>query len=106
MSLNILIWPVPPYNPAMVEETSRDPTQRFTDRAENYRKYRPDYPEALYGYLGGHAGLASGDAIADIGSGTGLLNLLFLSQGHDVYGIKPNAAMRQAAEVTLDGQQN
>lgn len=90
----------------MAEATSRDPTQRFSDRAENYRKYRPNYPDALYFYLQEHAGLATGDVIADIGSGTGLLSQLFLSQGHEVYGIEPNAAMRQAAEVTLASNQH
>lgn len=82
-----------------------DPTRRFNNLSENYRKYRPSYPEALYVYLTEHAGLAPRDVIADIGSGTGLLSQLFLRFGHVVYGIEPNAEMRKAAELTLAGQQ-
>lgn len=86
--------------------TSHDPTQRFNNRAENYRKYRPCYPEGLYTYLREHAGLAIDDIIADLGSGTGLLSLLFIDQGHEVFGIEPNNAMREAAEEYLAGKEN
>lgn len=82
----------------MINHAPPDPTQRFSDRAANYRKYRPGYPEGLYAYLREHAGLSPGDRVADLGSGTGLLSLLFLNHGHEVYGIEPNEAMRGAAE--------
>lgn len=82
----------------------QDPKFRFSDRAENYRKYRPDYPAVLYSYLSENAGLRSGDIICDLGSGTGILSQLFLNQGHEVYGIEPNEEMRKAAEMTLGGQ--
>jgi len=82
----------------MLTDLPGDPTQRFSDRAENYRKYRPVYPPALYDYLREHAGLEPNDVIADLGSGTGLLSLLFLDRGHEVFGIEPNEAMRLAAE--------
>jgi len=87
----------------MASNPPRDPTLRFSDRAENYHKYRPDYPAALYIYLNGNAGLNQGDVVCDIGSGTGLLSKLFLDHGHEVYGIEPNAEMRKAADTTLSG---
>ena len=90
----------------MAGTPSRDPIHRFSDRAENYRRYRPGYPDELYGYLRQHAGLAAGDRGADLGSGTGLLSHLFLDRGHEVYGVEPNDAMRAAAEENLAGRQN
>jgi SAM-dependent methyltransferase len=79
----------------------QDPTLRFSDRAENYRKYRPSYPSALYDFLRTNAGLEERAIIADLGSGTGILSRLFLKHGHEVFGIEPNDAMRQAADDDL-----
>ncbi len=84
----------------------RDPTKRFSDRVENYAKYRPGYPPELYEYLRNYARLASADVIADLGSGTGLLTQLFLERNHRVYAIEPNDEMRSAAEARLAGQAN
>jgi|RifCSP13_3_1023840.scaffolds.fasta_scaffold33036_2 ubiquinone/menaquinone biosynthesis C-methylase UbiE len=95
-----------PYNFVMASGEFRDPTQRFSDRAENYRKYRPGYPPQIYDYLHKQAGLERQDVIADLGSGTGLLSSLFLRRGHEVYGIEPNEAMRKSAEEDLAEQQN
>lgn len=82
-------------------DSHTDPTQRFSNRAENYRKFRPGYPPALYSYLNEDAGLSTNAIIADLGSGTGILSQLFLDRGHQVYGIEPNDAMRKAAEEDL-----
>lgn len=78
-----------------------NPTERFTDRVENYVKYRPRYPQALLDGLRAEAGLKPGHVIADLGSGTGPLSELFLAEGYSVLGIEPNAGMRQAAERLL-----
>lgn len=75
-----------------------DPTRRFSNRVENYAKYRPGYPAEVYELLRKHAGLQPGAAVADLGSGTGLLSALFIDQGHVVYAVEPNAEMRAAAE--------
>lgn len=84
----------------------QDPTQRFSERVENYSKYRPGYPAALYAYLRAQAGLGEDHIVADLGSGTGLLSRLFIDRGHRVLAIEPNAAMRAAAEREFAGQQN
>jgi SAM-dependent methyltransferase len=82
-----------------------DPRQRFSDRVENYVKYRPSYPPAVLAFLRESAGLMPDSAVADVGSGTGISSALFIAQGNRVYGIEPNAAMRQAAERHFAGMQ-
>lgn len=72
------------------------PTERFTNRVENYVKYRPGYPDALVRELESH-GLAPGAHVVDIACGTGISTELFLRNGYRVIGIEPNAAMREAA---------
>lgn len=39
--------------------------------------------------------------IADVGSGTGISSRLFLENGNTVYGVEPNAKMREAAAAFL-----
>ena len=84
--------------------TSPAPEHRFSDRVENYIRYRPGYPEALLELLRTRAGLASGSITADIGSGTGISSALLLRAGGVVYAVEPNAAMRAAAERLLAGE--
>ncbi|WP_339730254.1 class I SAM-dependent methyltransferase [uncultured Gimesia sp.] len=76
----------------------KDSTSRFSDRVENYIKYRPDYPAQVLEFLKSDCGLTSDSLIADIGSGTGISTRLFLENQNTVYGVEPNAEMRQAAE--------
>ncbi len=83
-----------------------DPKERFTDRVEDYVKYRPGYPRAILDFLEGEVGLTRQTIVADVGSGPGNLSLLFLDQGNLVYGVEPNPAMRAAAERRLAGYAN
>lgn len=76
-------------------------TQRFSNRVAEYVRYRPGYPTALIPVLEETGVLRKDSKIADIGSGTGLSSRPFLEAGYTVYGIEPNAAMRQAAEEGL-----
>src|SRR5450432_356993 len=78
-----------------------DPTGRFSNRADNYAKYRPTYPPALIACLEEQLGLRKGRQVADIGSGTGIFTELLLLKGCPVTGVEPNAAMRRAAEGRL-----
>jgi len=78
-----------------------NPTQRFTTRVENYVKYRPEYPARIVRLLASRCGLSSESAIADVGSGTGILAKLFLQNGNIVYAVEPNDAMRTAGEELL-----
>lgn len=79
----------------------RDPTRRFSSRADNYLRYRPSYPRPIVPWLAEACGLAPDAAVADVGSGTGFLAELFLEAGHAVHGIEPNREMREAGERHL-----
>jgi len=78
-----------------------DPTQRFSNRVENYLRYRPRYPGEVLELLKIDCGLRPESTIADVGSGTGLLSELFLGNGNEVFGIEPNREMREAGERWL-----
>lgn len=78
-----------------------EPTQRFSDRVHDYTKFRPSYPPACLEYMQQHFHLGQSSAIADIGSGTGILTGLLLNTGATVYAIEPNDNMRMEAEKQL-----
>jgi SAM-dependent methyltransferase len=78
-----------------------DTVSRFSGRVANYVKYRPGYPAEMIGFFRDQLGLTDDSVIADIGSGTGLSAKPFLEEGCKVYGVEPNAAMREAAEEFL-----
>jgi SAM-dependent methyltransferase len=75
--------------------------ERFSNRVENYAKYRPGYPPDMLEFFKDQLGLTAESVIADIGSGTGLSSKPFLENGNVVYGVEPNAGMRAAAESIL-----
>ncbi len=78
-------------------------TSRFSNRVENYVRYRPGYPKEVIELLQRECGLASGHAVADIASGTGIWTRNLLEAGGRVFGVEPNAEMRQAGEMSLAG---
>jgi SAM-dependent methyltransferase len=79
----------------------RRSTERFTTRVEHYVRNRPGYPPEAIELLRSRCGLKPGAAVADLGSGTGILTGLLLKSGADVAAVEPNAAMRAAAEAAL-----
>ena len=81
-------------------------TRRFSSRVEDYVRYRPSYPSALFAALERECGLARPSVVADIGSGTGIAAAILLERGHRVHGVEPNAAMREAAERLLAGERD
>ena len=83
-----------------------DPTRRFSNRVEDYIRYRPGYPRALLGLLEDECGLTPAAVVADVGSGTGILSELFLRNGNRVYGVEPNREMREAGERLLAAYEN
>jgi ubiquinone/menaquinone biosynthesis C-methylase UbiE len=70
-------------------------TGRFSNRADDYVRYRPGYPVAIPNYLEHHFNLNTGKMIADIGAGTGISTALFLNAGYRVYAVEPNREMRE-----------
>lgn len=80
-----------------------DSTQRFSNRVDDYVRFRPGYPDALVVDMLRLSGCNASATIADFGSGTGIFTELLLQQGMEVYAVEPNQAMRRAAEQRLAG---
>jgi len=78
-----------------------DPTQRFSNRVEDYVRYRPRYPQEVIRLLQERCGVSGESVVADVGSGTGILSEMFLRLGCRVYGVEPNGEMRAAGERLL-----
>jgi len=74
-----------------------DPTGRFSDRADDYVKYRPDYPAAAIDAMLDGLGERSRLVSADIGAGTGISARQLAERGVRVIAVEPNAEMRSAA---------
>jgi ubiquinone/menaquinone biosynthesis C-methylase UbiE len=79
----------------------KNTVERFSNRVENYIKYRPNYPKEILEVFRDEMNLTENSVIADIGSGTGISARLFLENGNRVFGVEPNAPMREAAEDFL-----
>lgn len=77
--------------------------EKFTGKAEIYKKFRPSYPKELIDYLYSKIGFCEDSVIADIGSGTGIFSRLLLERGSHVYCVEPNDDMRKVAENDLGG---
>lgn len=77
------------------------PTRRFSNRVENYVRYRPSYPAEIVPFLESRLGLKKEHRIVDVGSGTGLFAEILLKQGYNVIGIEPNEEMRAAGDKRL-----
>ena len=54
-----------------------DPKQRFSNRVEDYVRYRPGYPREIVDVLRDGCGLTPESVVVDVGSGTGMLTQLF-----------------------------
>ena len=78
-----------------------DTTERFTNRVENYVKYRPGYPPEVLELFRNKMNLRTSSLVADVGSGTGISAKIFLENENTVFGVEPNRAMREAAEDFL-----
>ncbi|HTN38633.1 MAG TPA: class I SAM-dependent methyltransferase [Arachidicoccus sp.] len=78
-------------------------TERFSNRVEDYVKYRPHYPKQIITLLHEdfHIDKQGYPAVADIGAGTGISAELFLKAGFEVKGVEPNKEMREKAAALL-----
>ncbi len=83
------------YNPIGVVMKN---TERFSNRVENYIRYRPHYPKEIINFLKSKIGLTNQLVIADVGAGTGISSEIYLENGNTVYAVEPNKEMREAAE--------
>jgi len=84
-------------SPALDDLSSYRPKERFSERAEDYARYRPGYPpEALDFILAGLPACAL--SVADVGAGTGISSRALAERGAQVLALDPNIAMIQTAE--------
>jgi SAM-dependent methyltransferase len=80
---------------------NRASTLRFSDRVENYVRYRPGYPPQVLDLLREQCGLRPTHVVADIASGTGIFTKMLLENGNHVFAVEPNTEMREAGENLL-----
>ena len=85
---------------------SKTSTVRFSDRVENYVRYRPGYPPQVLELLRTECGLEPDHVIADIASGTGIFTKMLLENGNRVFAVEPNAEMREAGQNLLAAYDN
>lgn len=84
-----------------MSELARNPTERFSDRVDDYIKYRPHYSPNVVEALRSACGLATEHVVVDVGCGTGLLAEILLENRNPVIGVEPNLEMRLAGEHYL-----
>jgi len=75
--------------------------ERFSDRVENYVKYRPGYPPEVLQLFREEMNLRPRSVVADIGAGTGISAKIFAANGNRVFAVEPNELMRAAANEFL-----
>ncbi|MGE0784891.1 MAG: trans-aconitate 2-methyltransferase [Sandaracinaceae bacterium] len=76
-----------------------DPRERFSQTVEDYRRYRPDYPDALIDHVIAEANVGRDGVIVDVGCGTGISSRQLAARGVRVIGVDPNRAMLDAARA-------
>jgi SAM-dependent methyltransferase len=74
-----------------------DTVARFNDRAGDYVKYRPGYPDAAIDAILGGLGAPHRLVAADVGAGTGISARLLGDRGVRVIAVEPGSVMREAA---------
>jgi ubiquinone/menaquinone biosynthesis C-methylase UbiE len=80
-------------------------TNKFTDKVDNYDKFRPNYPQEILLELKRY-NFSKNSIVADIGSGTGKLTQLFLENGNKTYAVEPNDNMRNKADILFKNISN
>jgi ubiquinone/menaquinone biosynthesis C-methylase UbiE len=71
----------------------------FAGNVAFYERYRLGYPDRLLRRLVALAGLAPGDSVLDLGTGTGMLAIPFARLGLKVTALDPEPAMLAAAKA-------
>src|SRR5438105_6345545 len=91
---------------AVLDSPRLTPTERFSNRVDDYVRSRPGYPPEVLDCLRHNCGLTPASVIADVGSGTGKLTEILVRNGNRVFAVEPNAAMRAAGEQLLQEYAN
>ncbi|MDB5819704.1 MAG: Methyltransferase [Rhizobacter sp.] len=84
--------------------TVHDAARRgFTSEARSYARGRPEYSDALVGWLAVDLQLAAGKTVVDLGAGTGKFTKLLVKTGAEVVAVEPVDAMRERLSSMLPG---
>lgn len=75
-----------------------DGVRRFDDRADDYARFRPGYPDAAIDAIVHGLGPCDKLVVADIGAGTGISSERVAQRGARVIAVEPNPAMRAMGE--------
>jgi SAM-dependent methyltransferase len=81
---------------------TKPPTARFSDRVDDYVRYRPGYPPEVLDLLRAECGLRPRHIVTDIASGTGMFTRLLLENGNSVIAVEPNTEMREMGVRQLE----
>ena len=76
----------------------------FQSTVAYYERYRLGYPQRLVERVAGLAGLRPGDAVLDLGCGTGMLAIAFARLGMTVTAMDPEPEMLAAAGAMVQTQ--
>jgi len=90
----------------MKNAANTDSKQRFSNRVDDYTRYRPGYPPEALQFILDQSNLNANSTVADIGAGTGIFTALLLTSGASVIAVEPNEAMRSAADRHLQSYKN
>jgi len=85
---------------------TKSATARFSDRVEDYVRYRPGYPPEVLELLRAECGLRPSHIVADVASGTGMFTRLLLENGNSVFAVEPNREMREMGVRQLESLQS
>lgn len=75
--------------------------QGYAGASAQYERGRPDYPATVGEWLKAELGLAPGQAVLDLGAGTGKFTQLLLQTGAAVSAVEPVDAMRERLAAKL-----
>jgi len=75
-----------------------DNTTLFSGRVDDYKRFRPTYPQAIIGFLKKVGALSPQSVAADIGAGTGILTRMLIPECQRVFAVEPNQDMYRALE--------
>jgi ubiquinone/menaquinone biosynthesis C-methylase UbiE len=83
--------------------TALDSAARFSATADDYDRYRPEYPDDIFDWLTALAGITPGARVIDLGCGTGIASRPWVARGARVVGIDGNPRMLAYARARGGG---